>query len=112
MEILRPSVLMVHGSSYHSAAKASRRLRKRPDPGFAIVTVATVSPSRARIQRQSRKNGICFTPTIWAPTANIQKPVDFEQFRQGVKTVSLHWMVINHSTARKDATRSAAQGAK
>ncbi|MGH9548705.1 MAG: response regulator [Terriglobales bacterium] len=42
----------------------------------------------------------------------IQKPVDFEQFRQVVKTVGLYWMVINHSAARRDATRSAAQGAK
>src|SRR5712692_8088426 len=26
----------------------------------------------------------------------IQKPVDFEQFRQTVKTAGLYWMVINH----------------
>ena len=26
----------------------------------------------------------------------IQKPVDFEQFRETVKTVELYWLVINH----------------
>jgi two-component system response regulator len=40
----------------------------------------------------------------------IQKPVDFEQFRQMVKTVGLYWMVINQRPAANETTKSAAQG--
>jgi two-component system response regulator len=40
----------------------------------------------------------------------IQKPVDFEQFRQTVKTVGLYWMVINQRPVANDATKTAAQG--
>jgi two-component system response regulator len=40
----------------------------------------------------------------------IQKPVDFEQFRQTVKTVGLYWMVINQRPAVNGAEKSAGQG--
>ena len=40
----------------------------------------------------------------------IQKPVDFEQFRQTVKTVGLYWMVINQHAGRREATTPASQG--
>jgi two-component system, response regulator len=40
----------------------------------------------------------------------IQKPVDFEQFRQTVKTVGLYWMVINQRPAVAEARKSAGQG--
>lgn len=40
----------------------------------------------------------------------IQKPVDFEQFRQTVKTVGLYWMVINQHAGHRQATKSAGQG--
>lgn len=40
----------------------------------------------------------------------IQKPVDFEKFRQMVKTVGLYWMLINQRPVPREATRSAAQG--
>lgn len=42
----------------------------------------------------------------------IQKPVDFEQFRQTVKTVGLYWMVINQRPAPREASKSAGQGSK
>jgi two-component system, response regulator len=42
----------------------------------------------------------------------IQKPVDFEQFRETVKTLGLYWMVINQRPAVPEATKSAAQGSK
>ena len=42
----------------------------------------------------------------------IQKPVDFERFRETVKTLGLYWMVINQRPAIHEATRSAAQGSK
>jgi two-component system, response regulator len=41
----------------------------------------------------------------------IQKPVDFEQFRQTVKTVGLYWMVINQRPVMNEAKKSAGQGA-
>lgn len=41
----------------------------------------------------------------------IQKPVDFEQFRQTVKTVGLYWMVTNQLAAINGAKKSAAHGA-
>jgi two-component system response regulator len=40
----------------------------------------------------------------------IQKPVDFEQFRETVKTVGLYWIVINQRPAGNGATKSAGQG--
>lgn len=42
----------------------------------------------------------------------IQKPVDFEQFRETVKTLGLYWMVINQRPAAHEAAKSAAQGSK
>jgi CheY-like chemotaxis protein len=42
----------------------------------------------------------------------IQKPVDFEQFREMVKTLGLYWMVINQRPASNGATKSAGQGSK
>lgn len=42
----------------------------------------------------------------------IQKPVDFEQFRETVKTLGLYWMVINQSPVGHDVRKSAAQGSK
>jgi CheY-like chemotaxis protein len=40
----------------------------------------------------------------------IQKPVDFEQFRQKVKTAGLYWMVINECPTITDPEISAEQG--
>jgi two-component system, response regulator len=42
----------------------------------------------------------------------IQKPVDFEKFRETVKTLGLYWMVINQRPAVHEAAKSAAQGSK
>ena len=38
----------------------------------------------------------------------IQKPVDFEQFRETVKTAGLYWLVINQPPVPKPAAQSAA----
>jgi two-component system, response regulator len=40
----------------------------------------------------------------------IQKPVEFEQFRQTVKTVGLYWMIINHRPAVREAAANRAVG--
>lgn len=37
----------------------------------------------------------------------IQKPVDFDQFRETVKTAGLYWLVINQAPLAKSAARSA-----
>jgi two-component system response regulator len=40
----------------------------------------------------------------------IQKPVDFDQFRQTVKTAGLYWMLINQSPTNKEAEKSSRRG--
>jgi two-component system, response regulator len=40
----------------------------------------------------------------------IQKPVDFDQFRQTVKTAGLYWMVINQSPISNEAEKSSGRG--
>jgi two-component system, response regulator len=42
----------------------------------------------------------------------IQKPVDFEKFRETVKTVGLYWIVINQRPLAREASKSAAPGSK
>jgi two-component system response regulator len=39
----------------------------------------------------------------------IQKPVDFDQFRETVKTAGLYWLVINQPPVTKPASQSAAK---
>jgi CheY-like chemotaxis protein len=41
----------------------------------------------------------------------IQKPVDFAQFRETVKTVGLYWLVVNQRPAANGASKTAGQGA-
>jgi CheY-like chemotaxis protein len=42
----------------------------------------------------------------------IQKPVNFEKFRETVKTVGLYWMFINQLPAANGAAKSAGRGSK
>ena len=39
----------------------------------------------------------------------IQKPVDFEQFRETVKSVGLYWLLINQAPVAQSAAQSAGQ---
>jgi CheY-like chemotaxis protein len=39
----------------------------------------------------------------------IQKPVDFEQFRETVKNIGLYWLLINQAPVAQPATQSAAR---
>lgn len=41
----------------------------------------------------------------------IQKPVDFDQFRQTVKSVGLYWLVINQPPVAEGLPHNAGQGA-
>lgn len=40
----------------------------------------------------------------------IQKPVDFEQFRETVKSVGLYWLLINQAPVAANAAKAAAKG--
>jgi len=40
----------------------------------------------------------------------IQKPVDFEQFRETVKSVGLYWLLINQAPIPANAAKAAAKG--
>jgi two-component system, response regulator len=40
----------------------------------------------------------------------IQKPVDFEQFRNTVKTLGMYWLVVNQPPVSREAAQAAGQG--
>jgi CheY-like chemotaxis protein len=42
----------------------------------------------------------------------IQKPVDFDQFRETVKSVGLYWLVINQPAPVSDVTKAAGQASR
>jgi len=77
-----------------------KQLKKDPRTRFIPVVILT-SSKEERDLVQSYELGV---------NSYIQKPVDFEQFRQTVKTVGLYWMVINQRPAVNGATKSAGQG--
>jgi two-component system, response regulator len=39
----------------------------------------------------------------------IQKPVDFQQFRDTVKSVGLYWLLVNQAPVAQSAVKSAVQ---
>lgn len=59
----------------------------KADPSLARIPVVifTTSQASSDIARSYKLGANCY----------IQKPVDFDQFRQTVKTVGLYWLVIN-----------------
>jgi len=74
-----------------------RRLRAEPRTNLLSVVIMTSSKEERDIAN-SYHLGV---------NSYIQKPVDFEQFRQTVKTIGLYWLLINqpasNHTARKPA---------
>ena len=62
------------------------------------------------IMTSSREERDLVTSYNLGVNSYIQKPVDFEQFRQKVKTAGLYWMVINEGPIIKEAEKSAGQG--
>ena len=62
------------------------------------------------IMTSSREERDLVTSYNLGVNSYIQKPVDFEQFRQKVKTAGLYWMVINEGPIIKEAKKSAGQG--
>ena len=67
------------GCEVLSSIKADPALAKIP------VVIFTTSQASSDITRSYKLGANCY----------IQKPVDFDQFRQTVKSVGLYWLVIN-----------------
>ena len=44
------------------------------------------------------------------PNSYIQKPVDFDQFRETVRTIGLYWLVINQPVPTNGVREKAARG--
>jgi two-component system response regulator len=77
-----------------------KQLKK--DPRTRIIPVVILTSSK---EERDLVNGYELGVNSY-----IQTPVDFEQFRQTVKTVGLYWMVINQRPATRDTTKAAGQG--
>jgi CheY-like chemotaxis protein len=71
----------------------------KADPGLAKIPVLifTTSQASSDISRCYQLGANCY----------IQKPVDFDQFRDTVKTVGLYWLLINQSPVPKLASQVA-----
>jgi two-component system response regulator len=74
----------------------------KADPRTRVIPVVVLTSSKEERDLVSSYN--------LGANSYIQKPVDFEQFRQTVKTVGLYWMVINQRPAVNGAEKSAGQG--
>ena len=74
----------------------------KADPRTRVIPVVVLTSSKEERDLVSSYN--------LGANSYIQKPVDFEQFRQTVKTVGLYWMVINQRPAINGAEKSAGQG--
>ncbi len=75
----------------------------KDDPRTRVVPVVIMTSSKEERDLVSSYN--------LGANSYIQKPVDFDQFRQTVKTVGLYWMVINQRPAMNGTKKSAGQGA-
>ena len=73
----------------------------KSDPKLAKIPVVifTTSQAASDISRSYELGANCY----------IQKPVDFQQFRETVKNVGLYWLLINQAPVAQPATRSAAR---
>jgi two-component system response regulator len=74
----------------------------RADPALAKIPVVifTTSQANSDIARSYKLGANCY----------IQKPVDFDQFREIVKTVGLYWLVINQPPVLESVSRPASAG--
>ena len=75
--------------------------RLKADPRTSTIPVVILTSSKEE----------CDLITGYGLGANsyIQKPVDFEQFRETVKTVGLYWLLINQAPVPKPIAQSARQ---
>jgi two-component system response regulator len=75
--------------------------RLRADPRTKVLPVVIMTSSKEeRDVANSYHLGV---------NSYIQKPVDFEQFRQTVKTIGLYWLLINQRPQNHAANRLAEQ---
>lgn len=79
MVVLDLNLPRKNGCEVLSSIKADPALAKIP------VVIFTTSQSDSDITRSYKLGANCY----------IQKPVDFEQFRDTIKNVGLYWLVIN-----------------
>jgi two-component system response regulator len=75
--------------------------RLRRDPRTSTLPVVIMTSSK---EERDVANGYQLGVNSF-----IQKPVDFEQFRQTVKTIGLYWLVINQPAQNHSAKKSAEQ---
>ena len=68
-----------------------KQIKSRPET-HAIPVVVMTSSREERDMVESYKLGV---------NSYIQKPVDFDQLRQTIKTLGLYWLVVNQSPPEK-----------
>ena len=68
-----------------------QEIKSRPET-HAIPVVVMTSSREEQDMVESYKLGV---------NSYIQKPVDFDQFRQTIKTLGLYWLVVNQSPPEK-----------
>lgn len=73
--------------------------RLKADPRTRTIPVVILTSSK---EERDLVNGYGLGANSY-----IQKPVDFEQFRETVKTAGLYWLVINQAPVANGATQSA-----
>jgi two-component system response regulator len=73
----------------------------RADPRSTLIPVVIMTSSK---EERDVANGYHLGVNSY-----IQKPVDFEQFRQTVKTIGLYWLLINQRPQNHAAKRLAEQ---
>lgn len=74
-----------------SGLEVLQEIKSRPETQ-AIPVVVLTSSGEERDMVESYKLGV---------NSYIQKPVDFDQFRQAIKTLGLYWLVLNQPPPEK-----------
>ena len=74
-----------------SGLEVLQEIKSRPETQ-AIPVVVLTSSAEERDMVETYKLGV---------NSYIQKPVDFEQFRQAIKILGLYWMVVNQAPPDK-----------
>jgi two-component system, response regulator len=77
-----------------------KRIKEDPRTKFIPVVVLTSSPEERDLVHSYKLGANSY----------VQKPVDFDQFRQIVKNTGLYWMVINQHPLSLPAAATAAAG--
>jgi two-component system, response regulator len=74
----------------------------KSDPRTKMIPVVVLTSSKEELDLVRSYNlGV---------NSYIQKPVDFDQFRETVKTVGLYWLVVNQRPVGNEISKTARQG--